>query len=125
MGSTSGGRGVSLDTATPARPTILAADDFAVESTAAEETNLDYAATTPPLVSTVEAVLRVLPTYGSVHRGGGTRMRSRRMRSKRHARRSHDFLDVAEEHSTVFVRNTTEAINVVASLLAPGARVLY
>jgi selenocysteine lyase/cysteine desulfurase len=115
---------MSLDTATPVRPTILAADDFAVDSTAAEETNLDYAATTPPLVSTVEAVLRLLPTYGSVHRGGGTRSAITTDAFEGARASVSRFLDVTDEHSTVFVRNTTEAINVVASLLPPGARVL-
>ena len=89
------------------------------------EVNLDYAATTPALAVAVDAVLRVVPAYGSVHRGGGG-ARSRVTTAAYEQARAAiaRFLDCPETHDVVFVRNTTDAINVVAAMLPAGARVL-
>ncbi|MES1246105.1 MAG: aminotransferase class V-fold PLP-dependent enzyme, partial [Actinomycetota bacterium] len=92
--------------------------------TAGDEINLDYAATTPALRASVDAVLAALPTYGSVHRGGGARSRATTDAYERARASVARFVDAGDDHVVVFVRNSTEAINLAAASLEPGARVL-
>ncbi len=86
--------------------------------------NLDYAATTPSLRAAADAVLASLPAYGSVHRGGGARSRLTTEAYERARESVARFVDCGDEHVVVFVRNTTEAINLVAATLPRPARVL-
>ena len=86
--------------------------------------NLDYAATTPSLRAAADAVLASLPAYGSVHRGGGARSRLTTEAYERARESVARFVDCGDEHVVVFVRNTTEAIDLVAATLARPARVL-
>jgi selenocysteine lyase/cysteine desulfurase len=88
------------------------------------EINLDYAATTPALRATVEAVTEFLPSYGSVHRGGGRRSALATEAYESARQRVAEFVGCSAEHSVIFVRNTTEAANVLAAALPPGSRVL-
>lgn len=111
----------TLAIVTPAEPVVAPEiDDPELEA----EINLDYAATTPALQPAVEAVLRALPAYGSVHRGGG--VRSRRTTDAYETARASvaAFVDAGPNHVVVFVRNTTEAINLVAATLPQPSRVL-
>jgi selenocysteine lyase/cysteine desulfurase len=107
-------------------PAIVEADDFGAvfADELRGQINLDYAATTPSLRAAAEAVLRVLPAYGSVHRGGG--VRSRLTTDAYEAARVSiaRFVDSTDEHVVVFVRNTTEAINLVAASLPRRSRIL-
>ena len=87
--------------------------------------NLDYAASTPALAEVWAAVEAFMPWYSSVHRGSGVKSqvateafegaRDVVARVRRRARRA---------TTVVFVRNTTEAINVLAAALPAGTRVL-
>lgn len=88
------------------------------------EINLDYAATTPALQAAVDAVTRFIPWYGSVHRGGG--LRSRRSTDAYEAARTavERFVNAPTGTSVIFVRNTTEAANVLAAALPAGSRIL-
>src|SRR5712692_1383006 len=89
--------------------------------------NLDSAASTPPMVRVQQAVDRFAPWYSSVHRGAGYKSRLS-THLYEHAR------DVvmrftgasAAMHEVVFVRNTTEALNLLAHriILEPGELVL-
>ena len=89
-----------------------------------EEVNLDYAATTPALVAAVEAVQRAIPWYGSLHRGGG-RKSAHSTTLFEDARSSvARFVGCADADNVVFVRNTTEAANLLAVALPIGTRVL-
>jgi selenocysteine lyase/cysteine desulfurase len=107
-------------------PAIVGAHDFGgvFAEALGGQINLDYAATTPSLRAAVDAVLRALPAYGSVHRGGGAR--SRLTTDAYEAARSSiaAFVDCGPEHVVVFVRNTTEAINLVAASLPRTSRIL-
>ena len=89
-----------------------------------QEINLDYAATAPALQAVVDAVAEFIPWYGSVHRGGG--LRSRRSTDAYEAARAsvERFVGCPPGSSVVFVRNTTEATNVLAAALTPGSRIL-
>ena len=96
-----------------------------VESSAAgREVNLDYAATTPALRATIEAVTAFLPDYGSVHRGGGRRstLSTEAYESARESVAS--FVACPAGSSVIFVRNTTEAANLLSAALRPGSYVL-
>ena len=107
-------------------PEIVGPDDFGGHL-AAElhgQVNLDYAATTPALRAAVDAVLRVLPAYGSVHRGGGARSRITTEAYEAARAALARFVDSGDEHVVVFVRNTTEAINLASASLLPNSRVL-
>ena len=88
---------------------------------------LDNAASTPPLEAVLAAVGRAAEWYGSVHRGAG--FKSHRSTDAYESARYavHRFLRADPERNTViFTRNTTDAINHLASSLPlpPGAVVL-
>lgn len=77
--------------------------------------NFDNAATTPPLVAVTRRVEAVLPWYASVHRGTG--IRSRVVTCLYEAAREQVlrfFGAPPGELSVVFVKNTTEALNLFA-----------
>jgi len=111
----------------PSWPAIVQPDDFGGvhRRELAGQVNLDYAATTPALSAAVNAVLAVLPAYGSVHRGGGGARSTITTDAYEAAReRVARFVDAGDDHVVVFVRNTTEAINLVAATLPHPSRVL-
>jgi selenocysteine lyase/cysteine desulfurase len=86
--------------------------------------NLDHAASTPPLASVRDAVDRFVPWYSSIHRGAGYRSQvaSRAYEGARAA--VADFVDADDDQVVVLVRNTTEALNVLAAAVPPASRVL-
>jgi selenocysteine lyase/cysteine desulfurase len=86
--------------------------------------NLDYAASTPALVAVWKAMEAFLPWYSSVHRGSGhkSQVSTAAYEDARHA--VADFVGARGDDAVVFVRNTTEAINVLAAALPAGTRVL-
>jgi len=86
--------------------------------------NLDNAASTSALAEVWEAVEGFLPWYSSVHRGSGAKsqMATAAFEGARDAVTS--FVGGRASDTTVFVRNTTEAINVLAAGLRPGSHVL-
>lgn len=107
-------------------PEIVTPTDFGGAHAAelAGQINLDYAATTPALRAAVEAVLRLLPAYGSIHRGGGARSRISTDAYEQARAAVARFVDCDDDHVVVYVRNTTEAINLVAASLPRESRVL-
>ncbi len=80
--------------------------------------NLDNAASTPPLRSAQDAVVRFLGWYSSVHRGTG-------FKSRLATKAYEDAREIVgrfvganrEDHVVVFGKNTTEALNKVAARL--------
>jgi selenocysteine lyase/cysteine desulfurase len=88
------------------------------------EINLDYAATTPALQAAVDAVNAFLPWYGSVHRGGGRRSEVSTDAYERARASAARFIDCPPGSTVVFVRNTTEAANLLSSALPTYSRVL-
>jgi cysteine desulfurase/selenocysteine lyase len=78
-------------------------------------TNLDNAASTPPLKAVMEAVNRFMIYYSSVHRGTGfkSQLCTRAYEDARHS--VLEFLGADPEvHTCIFGKNTTEAINKLA-----------
>jgi selenocysteine lyase/cysteine desulfurase len=86
--------------------------------------NLDYAASTPVMADVWEAVEAFVPLYSSVHRGTGfkSRVATEAFESARGDVAA--FVGARRADDVVFVRNTTEAINVLSASLPAGARVL-
>jgi selenocysteine lyase/cysteine desulfurase len=86
--------------------------------------NLDYAASTPVMATVWAAVEAFVPWYGSVHRGSGlkSRLSSDAFEDARDA--VAEFVGARVDDVVVFVRNTTEAINVLSAALPESTRVL-
>ena len=95
-----------------------------VDGRARRYVNLDYAASTPALGSVRDAVDAFLPWYSSVHRGSGlkSQVATEAFEGTRAVVRA--FVGGRPGDGVVFVRNTTEAINVLAAALPAGTRVL-
>ena len=79
--------------------------------------NLDNAASTPAMDAVVQAVAQALPWYSSVHRGAGhaSQVSTRLYEAARRA--VHRFVGARDSDTVVFVRNTTDALNVLAQTL--------
>jgi selenocysteine lyase/cysteine desulfurase len=77
--------------------------------------NLDYAATAPALASVAARVTAVLPEYASVHRGAG--LLSQRATALYEASRETiaAFAGAREDDVCVIVRNTTDAVGLLAA----------
>ncbi|MGI5145956.1 aminotransferase class V-fold PLP-dependent enzyme [Plantactinospora sp. CA-294935] len=88
------------------------------------QVNLDYAATAPCARAAADAVAELLPWYGSVHRGAGALSRRSTLAYERARQEVGDFLGVRAGDHVVFTRNTTDALNLLARALPPGARVV-
>ncbi len=85
--------------------------------------NLDYAASTPVLAAVWDMVEAFVPWYSSVHRGTGAKSQVSTA-AYEHARDVVAGFVGAEGSSVVFVRNTTDAINLLATALPAGTKVL-
>jgi len=126
-----GGRGATLlggSRSTYERPAALrlVGDEVEVPGPAGLQPYVDFdsAASTPALAAVHDAVEALLPWYSSVRRGCGykSQLASAALEGARGA--VAEFIGARDEDVVVFVRNTTEAINLVARGLAPDARVL-
>jgi selenocysteine lyase/cysteine desulfurase len=86
--------------------------------------NLDYAASTPVMADVWAAVEAFVPLYSSVHRGTGfkSRVATEAFESARGDVAA--FVGARRRDDVVFVRNTTEAINLLSASLPAGTRVL-
>ncbi len=83
--------------------------------------NLDYAASAPALAAVAARVEEVLPYYSSVHRGAGwTSQISTRLYEASRALVA-DFLGARGDDVLVFTRNTTDALNLLASAVPAGS----
>ncbi|PRX97385.1 aminotransferase class V-fold PLP-dependent enzyme [Allonocardiopsis opalescens] len=90
----------------------------------AEYANLDYAASAPCLAEVKAAVDDALTTYASVHRGAGyaSRISTGRYEAARAALAG--FVGARADDQVVFVRNTTDALNLLAHALPAGCTVV-
>ncbi len=83
--------------------------------------NLDYAATSPALVSVAERVLGALPSYASVHRGAGLlSQRSTALYEEARATIA-AFAGARPGDVAVVTRNTTDALNLLAGAVPADA----
>jgi selenocysteine lyase/cysteine desulfurase len=86
--------------------------------------NLDYAASTPVMADVWEAVEAFVPFCSSVHRGTGLKSQVATEAFESARGDVAAFVGARRGDDVVFVRNTTEAINVLAASLPEGTRVL-
>ena len=87
--------------------------------------NLDYAASAPALRAVADHVAEALPYYSSVHRGAGfaSQVSTRLYESAR--RTVADFVGARDDDVVVFTRNTTDALNLLASAVPSGGDVIF
>jgi selenocysteine lyase/cysteine desulfurase len=81
--------------------------------------NLDLAASAPALQSVADQVQQLLPLYSSVHRGAGYASQVCTAAYERARRDVADFVGARPDDVVQFVRNTTDALNLLASAM-PG-----
>ena len=86
--------------------------------------NLDYAASAPCLAAVQHAVAEALPSYSSVHRGAGYLSQLTTSRYEQARQTVREFLGARADDSVIFTRNTTDAMNLLAHALPPGATVV-
>src|SRR3954468_18813037 len=86
--------------------------------------NLDNAASTPVMAEVWEAVEAFAPWYSSVHRGSGYKSQAATAAFEAARGDVARFVGARRGDDVVFVRNTTEAINVLSASLPAGTRVL-
>ena len=86
--------------------------------------NLDYAASTPVMPAVWDAVEAFVPWYSSVHRGSGLKSQLSTTAFEDARDAVAEFVGARASDAVVFVRNTTEAINVLSAALGAGTRVL-
>jgi selenocysteine lyase/cysteine desulfurase len=85
--------------------------------------NLDYAASTPPLTTVADAVSAFLPWYSSVHRGAGYKSQIATAAYEGARKEVGTFFGTRADDAVIFVRNTTDATNLLASALPCDAEV--
>lgn len=136
--STSSGRGVDGSGRVEARGGRLGAGCFGplaevsgsdlevplVDGRTIRYANLDYAASAPALAAVVEDQQRVLPYYASVHRGAGFASQVSTALYEQSRRTVADFVRARPDDLTVFTRNTTDALNLLASAVPEGVGVV-
>jgi selenocysteine lyase/cysteine desulfurase len=96
-----------------------------VDGGSARHVDLDVAASAPALEVVAGTVTRVLPLYGSVHRGAGwtSQVSTALYESSRAA--IGRFVGAREDDVVVVVRNTTDALNLLATAVPEGGEVLF
>jgi selenocysteine lyase/cysteine desulfurase len=87
--------------------------------------NLDYAATAPALTSVAERVAECLTYYSSVHRGAGWPSMVSTALFEQARESVAAFVGARPADVVVFTRNTTDAFNLLASVVPAGCRVIH
>jgi selenocysteine lyase/cysteine desulfurase len=86
--------------------------------------NLDHAASTPVMAEVWATAEEFMPWYSSVHRGSGYKSQVATAAFEGARGDVACFVGARPADDVVFVRNTTEAINLLAASLPAGTRVL-
>ncbi|MEV2274941.1 aminotransferase class V-fold PLP-dependent enzyme [Nocardiopsis sp. NPDC049922] len=118
----------SLRSPEPAECSIVTADAGVplVTGGRVDYANFDYAASAPCLTSVAEALSDALPHYASVHRGAGHHSQVSTDAYERARRSVARFLGARTEpaDAVVFVRGTTDALNLLARAVPEGCTVV-
>lgn len=86
--------------------------------------NLDYAASSPPLAAVTQAVAEIQPWYSSIHRGTGFKSQVSTAAYEGAREAIGRFCGAREDDTVIFTRNTTDALNLLASSLPSGTQVV-
>jgi selenocysteine lyase/cysteine desulfurase len=110
---------------TPAALRLVGSDDRVPLITGSESryVNLDYSASTPPLAVVAAAVAEFLPWYSSVHRGAGYKSQVATAAYEGARRAVGRYFGARPDDAVLFVRNTTDAMNLLASALPTDTEV--
>jgi selenocysteine lyase/cysteine desulfurase len=82
--------------------------------------NLDYAASAPALQAVTDQVSELLPLYASVHRGAGYASQVCTGAYEAARKLVGEFAGARDEDTVIFTRNTTDAVNLLASAVPGG-----
>ncbi|MGN6128155.1 MAG: aminotransferase class V-fold PLP-dependent enzyme, partial [Humibacter sp.] len=85
--------------------------------------NLDYAASAPALKRVADRVTEVLPYYASVHRGAGYASQVSTAAYEGARATVAELMGCRTDDSVIFTRNTTDSLNLMASVV-PGETVV-
>ncbi len=85
------------------------------------QVNLDYAASAPALQAVTDALAQVLPYYASVHRGAGYTSQVSTALYEQARDRIAAFVGARTDDVVVVVRNTTDALNLLAAAVPAEA----
>jgi selenocysteine lyase/cysteine desulfurase len=96
-----------------------------VTGDAARYVNLDYAATAPALASVAERVAQYLTYYSSVHRGAGWPSVVSTTLYEQSRETVAEFVGARPDDVVVFTRNTTDSLNLLASVVPEGCHVIH
>ncbi|MDU4962214.1 MAG: aminotransferase class V-fold PLP-dependent enzyme [Sporomusaceae bacterium] len=109
-------------TASWLRSLVVGADTLVPVQTGERVTavNFDNAATTPPFCAVIDEINAFAPWYSSVHRGKGYKsiLTSEFYEQARQIVKK--FVGAAADDHVIFTKSTTESINLLAAVLAPG-----
>jgi selenocysteine lyase/cysteine desulfurase len=110
----------------PALARLVGADTVVpcVGGPAQRYANLDSAASTPVLAAVWDAIETFIPWYSSVHRGSGLKSQVSTDAFEGARDTVAEFVGARADDAVVFVRNTTEAINLLSAALPDGTCVL-
>ncbi|GAB3922396.1 aminotransferase class V-fold PLP-dependent enzyme [Microlunatus endophyticus] len=86
--------------------------------------NLDYAASAPALAAVIADQQRVLPYYASVHRGAGYASAVSTALFEQSRTTVAEFVGARSDDLTIFTRNTTDALNLLAGAVPEGAGIV-
>jgi selenocysteine lyase/cysteine desulfurase len=87
--------------------------------------DLDVAASAPALAVVADAVTQVLPLYGSVHRGAGWTSQVSTALYENARASIGQFVGARDDDVVVVVRNTTDALNLLAGAVPDDGAVLF
>jgi selenocysteine lyase/cysteine desulfurase/glyoxylase-like metal-dependent hydrolase (beta-lactamase superfamily II)/rhodanese-related sulfurtransferase len=90
-----------------------------IDGTQTRYVNLDYAASAPALTVVGEYVTEFLPFYASVHRGAGYPSQVSTSAYEDARRVVGEFVGARSDDLVIFTRNTTDSLNLLASVV-PG-----
>ena len=86
--------------------------------------NLDYAASAPALDTVLADQQQILPYYASVHRGAGYASAVSTALYEQSRRTVAEFVGARSDDLTIFTRNTTDALNLLARAVPAGTGVV-
>ena len=92
-----------------------------VDGTSVRYVNLDYAASAPALDAVTRQLEAALPYYSSVHRGAGYASQVSTALYERSREVIGEFLGARDDDVVVITRNTTDALNLLASAVPADA----
>jgi selenocysteine lyase/cysteine desulfurase len=112
--------------ATPLLPVVGAGAQVPlVDGRTARYVDLDVAASAPALAVVADAVTQVLPVYGSVHRGAGWTSQVSTALYESARTSIGQFVGARDDDVVVVVRNTTDALNLLATAVPAEGEVLF